>query len=68
MAETNERKIGKVTPGTHLPVVSEQQFLDQRFDYALLLSWNYADFFLRNSPYVKQGGRFVLPLPKLTVA
>jgi len=34
---------------------------------ALLLTWNYADFFVAESDFVKQGGRFVIPLPELRI-
>jgi hypothetical protein len=32
-------------------------------EYALLLTWNYLDFFLKNSDYIKKGGRFIVPIP-----
>jgi hypothetical protein len=63
VAENNERKIGKLTPGSHIPIVSDEEFLRRKPDVALLLSWNYADFFLRQSPYVHAGGKFLVPLP-----
>lgn len=63
VAESNALKVGKLTPGSHLPIVSEEEFLRRRPDYALLLTWNYLDFFLAESPYIRAGGRFVVPLP-----
>lgn len=68
IAETNQRKIGKLTPGSHIPIVSDDEFLQRPPEYALLLTWNYLDFFLANSEYVKRGGRFVVPLPTPRVA
>jgi len=62
-AETNPRKIGKVTPGTHIPIVSEEEFLALGIPYSLLLSWNYVDYFCRESEYAKRGGKFIVPLP-----
>lgn len=67
VAENNELKIGKVTPGTHLPIVSDDDFLAGGYSYALLLAWNYLDFFLEKSPYIKNGGRFIVPVPKPTL-
>lgn len=64
IAETNERKQGRLTPGTHIPVVSEQEFLARDFPLALLLTWNYLEFFLAKSPYIAAGGRFIVPLPE----
>lgn len=63
VADTNPLKQGMVTPGTHIPIVSEEEFLRHQPDYALLLSWNYLDFFLTHSEYIRRGGRFIVPLP-----
>lgn len=63
IAETNELKQGLVTPGSHIPIVSEEEFIKQMPEYALLLSWNYLDFFLEKSGYIKSGGKFLVPLP-----
>jgi len=67
IAETNPIKQGLVTPGAHIPIVSEEEFLDKMPEYALLLTWNYLDFFLEKSGYIRKGGRFVVPLPHPTV-
>lgn len=63
VAENNPIKQGTLTPGTHIPVTSDEHLLETMPPYALLLAWNYADFFLANSDYIKRGGRFVMPLP-----
>lgn len=64
IAENNERKIGKLTPGSHIPIVSDETFLERMPSYALLLTWNYLDFFLKNSEYIKRGGKFIVPIPE----
>uniref|UniRef100_UPI0040279343 class I SAM-dependent methyltransferase n=1 Tax=Candidatus Wunengus sp. YC65 TaxID=3367701 RepID=UPI0040279343 len=63
IAETNKLKQGLYTPGSHIPVVNEEEFLNKMPEYALLLSWNYLDFFLKNSDYIRKGGRFIVPIP-----
>ena len=63
VSDNNPLKIGKVTPGTHLPVVSDEAFTSSDISHALLLAWNYAEFFLAKSTFVKRGGRFIIPLP-----
>ncbi len=63
-AETNPLKIGKLTPGSHIPIVDDAAFLAAGVSHALLLTWNYADFFLANAPFIKQGGKFIIPLPE----
>lgn len=64
IAETNSVKQGLLTPGSHIPIVSEEAFIAAMPEYALLLSWNYVDFFLEKSDYIKKGGKFLVPLPK----
>lgn len=63
VAETSKVKQGLLTPGSHIPIVSDEEFLSRMPQYALLLTWNYLDFFLKNSEYIKKGGRFIVPLP-----
>lgn len=63
VSENNHLKVGKLTPGSHIPIISDEDFIEAGFDTALLLSWNYAEFFIKNSEFVKRGGRFLVPLP-----
>lgn len=63
IAETNKLKQGLLTPGTHIPIISEEEFLEMMPPYALLLTWNYLDFFLKNSEYISKGGKFIVPIP-----
>ena len=68
IAETNAWKQGLLTPGSHIPIVSEEEFLTRMPEYALLLSWNYLDFFLGQSDYIRRGGRFIVPMPSPRIA
>ena len=54
-SENNKKKIGKYTPGTHVKIISDKDFLKEKIDYAILLSWNYKKFFLTKSLFVKKG-------------
>ncbi len=64
IADRNTMKQGLVTPGSHIPVVSEERLLEVMPQHALLLAWNYVEFFLQNSDYIRRGGRFIVPLPR----
>ena len=64
VSENNIKKIGKYTPGTHIKIVSDKNFIKKKIDFALLLSWNYKKFFLKKSQFIKKGGKFIIPLPK----
>jgi len=63
VSDNNELKIGTLTPGSHIPVISEGDFQNAGVSHALLLAWNYAEYFMENSEYIKAGGKFIIPLP-----
>lgn len=65
VGEVNEDKFGRYTPGTWIPIVSEQELFSRRPDTLLVLPWHFREFFKRNPKY--QGLRLVVPLPKLEV-
>ena len=57
-------KIGKYTPGTTISVVDDAKIDNDKPDYALLLSWNFADEIIKNirKNYNYQG-KFIIPIP-----
>lgn len=62
--EKSQLKIGRFTPGDHIPVLPDAALLERMPDYALLLAWNFADEIMSNlSEYKKRGGRFIIPVP-----
>jgi C-methyltransferase-like protein/putative zinc binding protein/methyltransferase family protein len=57
-------KIGRYTPGMHLPVLAPETIAQRRPDYLLILAWNFADEIMgQQRAFHEQGGRFILPLP-----
>ena len=65
VTEKSTLKIGKYTPGTHIPVVSDDELIARRPDYALLLAWNFADEIINNlAAYRAKGGKFIIPIPE----
>ena len=62
-SENNIKKIGKFTPGSHIKIISDKEFIKMKIDYAILLSWNYKKFFIKKSEFAKKGGKFIIPLP-----
>lgn len=65
--EVNPFKIGRLTPGTHIPIVDER-LLEKQPDYYLILSWNFLDFLItKYKKYLLDGGKFIVPVPSVRV-
>jgi SAM-dependent methyltransferase len=61
-------KQGYYTPGTHLRIHAPEKLLEEKPDYVLLLTWNFADEILeQQSEYRRRGGRFILAIPEVRV-
>jgi hypothetical protein len=63
-AERNPDKWGRVTCGTHIPIISEDEARAARPGYFLVLPWHFVEEFqVREKQYLMSGGRFILPIP-----
>lgn len=61
-------KQGRLTPGTHLPIMPVEELVRQRPGYTLLLTWNFAEEVLRQQQeYRSSGGKFIIPIPRVQV-
>jgi SAM-dependent methyltransferase len=69
VADRSTYKQGRLTPGTHIPIVPAEELARRRPDHTLLLTWNFADEILaQQRAYRETGGRFIIPIPKVRVA
>lgn len=59
--EKAKLKIGKFTPGTHIPILPDSALIEQAPDYALLLAWNFAPEIIKNNPHYR--GKYIVPIP-----
>ncbi len=61
-------KQGLLTPGLHVPVVPASELYARKPDYALILAWNFAPSIMeKHAKFREQGGRFIVPLPRVEV-
>lgn len=68
IADKSPLKQGRLTPGTHIPIVPPEKVMAERPDYLLVLAWNFIDEIRAQlAEYEFHGGRFVLPVPQMTV-
>jgi hypothetical protein len=66
-ADRNPDKWGRRTPGTSLPIVSEEEARGKA-DCFLVLPWHFRDEFIaREAEFIKRGGKLIFPLPNLEV-
>ena len=67
-ADRDSKKFGKMTIGSNIPVISEEQARDEKPDYFLDLPRHLVDFFKeRENAFLKNGGKFIVPLPDFKI-
>ena len=68
VTDTTPQKIGLLTPGSHIPVVSPDILETETPDYILLLAWNYRDFILKKEQDLRErGAKFIIPIPEVEI-
>jgi len=61
-------KQAKYLPGSHIPVVNEDEIKKRKPDYILILPWNIKEEIMEQLNYVREwGGKFIIPIPRLKV-
>ena len=67
IGEVNVEKFHKITPGSHIPIISEKEMRSDFPDVLLVLPWHFKDSIIeRESEFLAKGGALLFPLPKLT--
>jgi hypothetical protein len=68
IAEVNPDKFGKYTPGSHIPIISEEEAREINPDYFIVLPWHFKDSILkRESTFLKNGGKMIFPFPEIEI-
>lgn len=68
IAEINRDKFGCYTPGTHIPIVSEEEARKLNPDYYLVLPWHFKDGIVhREQEFLANGGKLIFPLPEIEI-
>jgi len=63
VGEVNPEKFSCYTPGTWIPIISENDLLTQKPDYLIVLPWHFRSFFELNKNF--SGVSLIFPLPKV---
>lgn len=65
IAEVNKDKFGCYTPGTLIPIISEEKAKAMKPDYFLVLPWHFkANIAVKERGYLRSGGKLFFPLPR----
>lgn len=68
VVDDNPIKQGLYCPACHIPVMPSEELYVRRPDYVVILAWNYSEPIMKKHElFVRQGGRFVVPLPNLRI-
>lgn len=68
ITDTTPEKIGRLSPGTNIPIVSETELMNRKPDYMILTAWNFREECLAKlKPYIKSGGKVIIPVPALEI-
>jgi SAM-dependent methyltransferase len=68
IADDNPIKYGRYCPASHIPVMPSEELYVRRPDLVVILAWQYADPIVkRHERFIREGGRFILPLPELKI-
>jgi len=68
IADVNADKFDRYTPGTGIPIVSEETAKKLNPDYFLVLPWHFkAGIVGREQEFLRGGGKLIFPLPKIEI-
>jgi len=68
IAEVNSNKFGAYTPGTLIPIISEEEARAMKPDYMLVLPWHFRESIIqREQEFLSNGGKLIFPLPEIEI-
>jgi len=68
VADASPYKQGKFLPGSHIPVVNEQEIRKLKPDFVLILPWNLKSEISEQLKYIRSWkGKFVVAIPELEI-
>ena len=60
ICDTTKEKVGKFSPGTHIPIVPISYFHNNLPDIAYLFAWNHKEeIFAKEKSFIKNGGKWI---------
>ena len=66
--DTTPEKVGKFSPGMHIPIKNWEYFETDNQDYAFLFAWNHMKEIMdKEKNYTRSGGKWVTHVPKVSI-
>ena len=66
--DISPHKQGRYLPGVQIPIHAPEHVFETKPDFLLILPWNIKEEIMTRMAAIRQwGGRFVVPIPKLTI-
>ena len=67
--DRSSHKQGRHLPGTRIPIYHPDHIRETKPDYIVILPWNLKDEIIKQLSYIREwGGRFVVPIPRLSIS
>jgi len=68
VVDANPNKQDKYLPGSHIPVVSEEQLKKFHPDFVIIFPWNLSAEIMNQLSYIRDwGGKFLIPIPSVII-
>ena len=68
ITDTTPEKIGKYSPGSHIPIIDHKLFLKEKPDVSVLFAWNHAkEIMNKEKNYKFNGGKWLTFFPRVKV-
>jgi len=68
VTDTTPNKQGKLSPGSHIPIISPEEGFNDRVDYAFLGAWNfYKEIMNKETKFINRGGKFITHVPHVKI-
>jgi SAM-dependent methyltransferase len=66
--DRSPHKQGRFLPGSHIPIYHPDRIREAQPDYVVILPWNLKEEIMQQLSFIREwGGKFVVPIPKVTV-
>ena len=68
VSDTSDTKIGKLTPGSHIPIKNIKDVNLYDYDYIFLGAWNFKDYIINNERnWIENGGKLITHVPAVKI-